>query len=214
MGIHQERENRPYRCTTPMDPTRPQKSSRAGTYFTFTASAAGLNDNRAVPLAAATSLAAQGRTATIPYQHLSRRAAAIAGQAAAQAGAGAGQNGEGAPDPMRGLYEEYFRLPPVNGDAPMPVPAQGDVPRSASAPPSTDQAETSDHRVQRSIWGAPIVPGRFLAPPLGLDNVHHAVQLPTLACPVRTYLLWHHEPRRHSRPAHQRFSRQQVSGPT
>lgn len=97
-------------------------------------------------------------------------------EAADQAAPGAarGANGEQADgDRMRAMFEDYFRLPQVNGDGPLPVPipaqaAQGEAgQRSASAPPVTDQAETRDQRVQRSIWGAPITPGRFLTPPLG-----------------------------------------------
>ncbi|BEJ13156.1 hypothetical protein CspHIS471_0303300 [Cutaneotrichosporon sp. HIS471] len=66
-------------------------------------------------------------------------------------------------DRMRSAFEEYFRLPGVNGDAPAHVPPP-QPPRTASAPPDT---EHDDARLQRGIWGAPIVPGRFAVPPLG-----------------------------------------------
>lgn len=101
-----------------------------------------------------------------------RNNAAAARQNAPNAAAPAPQPAAGvgaapdAPDPTRALFEEYFRLPGVNGDAPVPVATGAAVPTGA-AQPEAAAAETDDHRVQRSIWGAPIVPGRFVPPALG-----------------------------------------------
>lgn len=91
--------------------------------------------------------------------------------------AGGDGNGEeqGEHDRMRAVFEEYFRLPGVNGDAPAHVPqrndARGDVSQeagtgvgNASAAQSEDNEE---QRLQRGIWGAPIVPGRFLPRAMG-----------------------------------------------
>lgn len=88
-----------------------------------------------------------------------------------------GDGGQEDADRMRSAFEEYFRLPGVNGDAPaMPPPPRPSGPepprssssdaRSASAPPAQTE-ENEEQRLQRGIWGAPIVPGRFLPPPLG-----------------------------------------------
>lgn len=82
------------------------------------------------------------------------------------AGAAAGV-AQAAADNTRAVFEEYFRLPPVNGDAaPIPVPTQ---PSSTAQSPSErpERPRTSDEERQRSIWGAPITPGRFVRPPLG-----------------------------------------------
>ncbi|KAL1410284.1 E3 ubiquitin-protein ligase hrd1 [Vanrija albida] len=73
------------------------------------------------------------------------------------------------PEGARALeFEEYFRMPAVNGDAPPPRHAPpGAGPTAATrtaAPAAAAIEETSDARLQRSIWGAPITPGRFFAP--------------------------------------------------
>lgn len=72
------------------------------------------------------------------------------------------------PEGARALeFEEYFRLPAVNGDAPPPLHAPpGVAPPAATrtaAPAAVEVEETEEVRVQRGIWGAPIIPGRFLA---------------------------------------------------
>lgn len=75
---------------------------------------------------------------------------------------------------LRQAYEDYFRMPAVNGDAPMPLPPRTATPRAeppsvpqAPGPSATSHNESQDQQIQRGIWGAPIVPGQFFAPPLG-----------------------------------------------
>ncbi|TXT10974.1 hypothetical protein VHUM_01725 [Vanrija humicola] len=59
------------------------------------------------------------------------------------------------PEGARALeFEEYFRLPAVNGAAPATA-------TRTTAPASAEVEETEEVRVQRGIWGAPIIPGRF-----------------------------------------------------
>lgn len=133
-----------------------------------------------------------------PQPAAAAQAANVAAEAARLAGQAAQANilpeGDAA---RRRMYEEYFRLPAINGDAPIPMnppqaaPAQ--APTQGAAPPGPTQApgapiqagssasqqqpgnaqavsaqtESEDQRVQRSIWGAPITPGRFFPPALG-----------------------------------------------
>jgi E3 ubiquitin-protein ligase synoviolin len=71
---------------------------------------------------------------------------------------------------LREQYEEFFRIPQENGaipPAPAPVPTNGITAGPTSAPIATAVAETPEDRIQTSIWGGPIQPGRFFAPPLG-----------------------------------------------
>lgn len=76
--------------------------------------------------------------------------------------------GAAAADNTRAVFEEYFRLPTVNGDAPaFPSPNQAQTPAGAPAQSPGVRLPTADEERQRSIWGAPIVPGRFVRPPLG-----------------------------------------------
>lgn len=90
--------------------------------------------------------------------------------------------------PARDQFNEFFRLPNENGGvppAPAPAPtgepthgptpivpphtqAQG-VPTSSGSgnPDSISTSSPEDIRIQTSIWGGPITPGRFFASPLG-----------------------------------------------
>lgn len=98
---------------------------------------------------------------------------------------------------LRNQYEEFFRVPAENGaiptPAPPPVPAPGPVPTNGNAagPTPAPTAITEEDRIQTSIWGGPIQPGRFFAPPLGSirrqptagPSRHVHIPLPT---PIRT----------------------------
>lgn len=98
----------------------------------------------------------QANQADAPQPRPQPQAAAVAAGAA-----------QAAADNTRVVFEEYFRLPTVNGDAPpIPIPNQ---PSSAAQTPSETRPvlPSSDEERQRSIWGAPITPGRFVRPPLG-----------------------------------------------
>ncbi|WVR04137.1 hypothetical protein IAU60_001136 [Kwoniella sp. DSM 27419] len=66
---------------------------------------------------------------------------------------------------MRQAYNEYFSTPRFGLDNPVPVGAPM-TDAQATAGPSV-RAENDDTRIQRGIWGGPVVPGRFFAPPLG-----------------------------------------------
>jgi len=76
---------------------------------------------------------------------------------------------------LREQYEEFFRIPQENGAIPTPVPGapvptNGITAGPIPAPIATAAAaatETPEDRIQTSIWGGPIQPGRFFAPPLG-----------------------------------------------
>lgn len=90
-----------------------------------------------------------------PHPHAAAVAAGVAAAAA---------------ENTRAVFEEYFRMPPVNGDAPaFPAPnqTQAQPPSAAQTPGETRPLPTGDEERQRSIWGAPITPGRFVRPPLG-----------------------------------------------
>lgn len=75
-------------------------------------------------------------------------------------------------DEMRREFEEFFRIPQENGAIPTPAPT-APVPTSGATAGLTIPAPTStvptteEEQIQTSIWGGPIQPGRFFAPPLG-----------------------------------------------
>ncbi|KAL7419908.1 E3 ubiquitin-protein ligase hrd1 [Cryptotrichosporon argae] len=100
-------------------------------------------------------------------------------------------------------FEEYFRFPAPNGDAVPPrPPAPGPTaaPVANGAPPPTvppalnlaehvarhahgeptraDRSHEAAHDVQRSIWGAPVIPGQFFAQPLGTAPRLGAAHMP------------------------------------
>jgi len=85
---------------------------------------------------------------------------------------------------LREQYEDFFRIPQENGAIPTPAPAPAPVPTNGVTagpipPPvatAATAAETAEDRVQTSIWGGPIQPGRFFAPPLGSIRRNPQVQ--------------------------------------
>jgi E3 ubiquitin-protein ligase synoviolin len=89
---------------------------------------------------------------------------------------------------LREQYEEFFRIPQENGAIPTPappapVPTNGITAGPTPAPITTVAAETAEDRIQTSIWGGPIQPGRFFAPPLG--SIRRNVQPQPRAGPSR-----------------------------
>jgi E3 ubiquitin-protein ligase synoviolin len=91
---------------------------------------------------------------------------------------------------LREQYEEFFRIPQENGAIPTPappapVPTNGITAGPTPAPIATAaaSAETAEDRIQTSIWGGPIQPGRFFAPPLG--SIRRNVQPQPRAGPSR-----------------------------
>jgi E3 ubiquitin-protein ligase synoviolin len=91
---------------------------------------------------------------------------------------------------LREQYEEFFRIPQENGviptpPAPAPVPTNG-ITAGPTPPPvatAAAAAETAEDRIQTSIWGGPIQPGRFFAPPLG--SIRRNIQPQPRAGPSR-----------------------------
>ncbi len=85
-------------------------------------------------------------------------------------GAGPQVNGNADPaNPLQAVYNQYFGLPrdrqpapPGATVAPTPAPVANGHPPDANTAPEAEEA-----RIQRSIWGGPIVPGRFFPTPLG-----------------------------------------------
>jgi E3 ubiquitin-protein ligase synoviolin len=74
---------------------------------------------------------------------------------------------------LREQYNEFFRIPNENGAIPTPPPPPAPAATNGltagptqPAPPTTVET-TEEDRIQTSIWGGPIQPGRFFAPPLG-----------------------------------------------
>ncbi|WWC59874.1 uncharacterized protein I303_102436 [Kwoniella dejecticola CBS 10117] len=78
---------------------------------------------------------------------------------------------EANPNPIQQAYNEYFQLPRMGWDNPVPTPTTAAV-GGAQAATSQAQAgpsrvESVEERLQRGIWGGPIIPGRFFPAPLG-----------------------------------------------
>ena len=74
---------------------------------------------------------------------------------------------------LRRQFDEFFRAPNENGAIPTPAPP-APVPTNGitagptlPAPTMAEPPVTEEDRIQTSIWGGPIQPGRFFAPPLG-----------------------------------------------
>ncbi|WVQ94559.1 hypothetical protein IAU59_001639 [Kwoniella sp. CBS 9459] len=65
---------------------------------------------------------------------------------------------------MQQAYNEYFSLPRNGWDNPVPNNINGG---SNSTLPTVRVEESDDTRLQRGIWGGPIVPGQFFRAPLG-----------------------------------------------
>jgi E3 ubiquitin-protein ligase synoviolin len=92
---------------------------------------------------------------------------------------------------LREQYEEFFRIPQENGAIPTPAPPPAPVPTNGitagpTPPPiatAAAAAETPEDRIQTSIWGGPIQPGRFFAPPLG--SIRRNIQPQARAGPSR-----------------------------
>lgn len=75
-------------------------------------------------------------------------------------------NGNANPaNPIQAVYNEYFRVPQDRQPAqPRPTPAPT---ANGHLPPAPDVVEPEAARLQKSIWGGPIIPGQFFATPLG-----------------------------------------------
>ncbi|KAK6907066.1 hypothetical protein I204_00133 [Kwoniella mangroviensis CBS 8886] len=64
-------------------------------------------------------------------------------------------------------YNEYFQLPRMGWDNPVPVPQPTALPQAGSQGNTARREDSIDERLQRGIWGGPIIPGRFFPAPLG-----------------------------------------------
>ncbi|WVF67065.1 hypothetical protein IAT40_001809 [Kwoniella sp. CBS 6097] len=65
---------------------------------------------------------------------------------------------------MQQAYNEYFSLPRNGWDNPVPNSANGN---SSNVATSVQTEENDDTRLQRGIWGGPVIPGQFFRAPLG-----------------------------------------------
>ncbi|OCF32381.1 hypothetical protein I316_06051 [Kwoniella heveanensis BCC8398] len=66
---------------------------------------------------------------------------------------------------MQQAYNEYFSLPRNGWDNPVPNNINGG--HDSSTGPAGLGEEGDDTRLQRGIWGGPVIPGRFFRAPLG-----------------------------------------------
>ncbi|WWC87630.1 uncharacterized protein L201_002520 [Kwoniella dendrophila CBS 6074] len=114
-----------------------------------------------------------------------RTPAPAPGRAAAQRNAATGANPPPAqpgavPQPpqqqngnnIQQAYNEYFQLPRMGWDNPVPNATTAGTPHAGpSQAPSLENAarreDSIEQKLQRGIWGGPVVPGRFFPAPLG-----------------------------------------------
>ncbi|WVW79873.1 hypothetical protein I302_101843 [Kwoniella bestiolae CBS 10118] len=73
-------------------------------------------------------------------------------------------------DNIQQAYNEYFQLPRMGWDNPVPnapgIPTVAS-PQAGVSENAARREDSVDERLQRGIWGGPIVPGRFFPAPLG-----------------------------------------------
>ncbi|WWC68885.1 uncharacterized protein I206_102821 [Kwoniella pini CBS 10737] len=99
-----------------------------------------------------------------PGRAAAQRNAAAANPPPAQPGAVPQPPNHQGANPIQQAYNEYFQLPRMGWDNPVPTTSTA-PPAAAEAGPS--RAEGIEERLQRGIWGGPIVPGNFFPAPLG-----------------------------------------------